>query len=217
MEEEMKTNPGTGEEAGGGGAAAGGDSGTLGKIREILGMGKEEKKENGAGEEKKTESQEGQSQTENKGKKDEPVKSYTQADLDAAVKHAREQLLNEQKEQKRREKLSPEERAEEDARAVRKQNDELTEKIRRMELEQKAAGLLEEKKLPAAFAEFLDFTSEEKMTSSLEKLGKQYQADLEAGIQARLKGSTPKGLGSAANLTDGIISAEISRRIRGGM
>ena len=126
-------------------------------------------------------------------------------------------MLNEQKEQKRREKLSPEERAEEDARAVRKQNDELTERIRRMELEQKAAGLLEEKKLPSAFAEFLDFTSEEKMTSSLEKLGKQYQADLEAGIQARLKGSTPKGLGSAANLTDGIISAEISRRIRGGM
>ncbi len=220
MEEEMKTNPGTGEDAGRAGAATGSDSGILGKIREILGMGKEEKnekKENGVGEEKRTESQEGQSQTENKGKKEEPAKSYTQADLDAAVKQAREQMLNEQKEQKRREKLSPEERAEEDARAVRKQNDELTERIRRMELEQKAAGLLEEKKLPSAFAEFLDFTSEEKMTSSLEKLGKQYQADLEAGIQARLKGSTPKGLGSAANLTDGIISAEISRRIRGGM
>ena len=44
MEEEMKTNPGTGEEAGGAGTAAGGDSGILGKIREILGMGKEEKK-----------------------------------------------------------------------------------------------------------------------------------------------------------------------------
>ena len=179
--------------------------------------GKEEKKENGADEGKRAESQDGQPQTEHKGKKEEPAKSYTQADLDAAVKQAREQLLNEQKEQKRREKLSPEERAQEDARAVRKQNDELTEKIRRMELEQKAAGLLEEKKLPSAFAEFLDFTSEETMASSLEKLGKQYQADLEAGIQARLKGSTPKGLGSAANLTDGIISAEISRRIRGGM
>ena len=104
MEEEMKTNPGTGEEAGGAGAAAGSDSGILGKIREILGMGKEEKnekKENGAGEGKKAESQEGQSQTENKGKKEEPAKSYTQADLDAAVKQAREQLLNEQKEQKR--------------------------------------------------------------------------------------------------------------------
>ena len=217
MEEERKTNPGTGEVAGGAGTAAGGDSGILGKIREILGMGKEEKKENGAGEGKRAESQDGQPQTEHKGKKEEPAKSYTQADLDAAVKQAREQLLNEQKEQKRREKLSPEERAQEDARAVRKQNDELTEKIRRMELEQKAAGLLEEKKLPSAFADFLDFTSEETMASSLEKLGKQYQADLEAGIQARLKGSTPKGLGSAANLTDGIISAEISRRIRGGM
>lgn len=217
MEEEMKTNSGTGEEAGGAGMAAGGDSGILGKIREILGMGKEEKKENGAGEGKRAESQDGQPQAEHKGKKEEPAKSYTQADLDAAVKQAREQLLNEQKEQKRREKLSPEERAQEEAKAVRKQNDELTEKIRRMELEQKAAGLLEEKKLPSAFAEFLDFTSEETMASSLEKLGKQYQADLEAGIQARLKGSTPKGLGSAANLTDGIISAEISRRIRGGM
>ena len=55
------------------------------------------------------------------------------------------------------------------------------------------------------------------MAASLEKIGSMYQESLEAGIKERLKGQTPKGLGSAANLTDGMISAEIAKRIRGGL
>lgn len=149
-----------------------------------------------------------------------PGKTYTQADLDAevakAVQAAKDEIAAAQAEEKRLAKLTPEQRAAEEQEAMKKQNEELAAKIKRMELEQKAAAGLAEKKLPSGLAAFLDYTDEEKMTESLEKLGAMYQADLEAGIKERLKGSTPKGLGSAANLTDGIVNAEIAKRIRGG-
>ena len=53
------------------------------------------------------------------------------------------------------------------------------------------------------------------MAASLEKIGAMYQEQLETGIKERLKGTTPKGLGGAASLTDGMISAEIFRQRAG--
>lgn len=98
---------------------------------------------------------------------------------------------------------------------MKKENAELTGKLKRMELEQKAAAKLAEKKLPVGLSEFLDYTDEARMAASLEKIGAMYQEQLETGIKERLKGTTPKGLGRAASLTDGMISAEIQKRIRG--
>ena len=63
----------------------------------------------------------------------------------------------------------------------------------------------------------VDYTDEARMAASLEKIGAMYQEQLETGIKERLKGTTPKGLGGAASLTDGMISAEIQKRIRGGL
>lgn len=148
-------------------------------------------------------------------------KTYTQADLDAAIQaavaEAAEKAKAQKEEQERLAKLTPEQRAEEEHEAVKKQNAELTDKLRRMELEQKAAAKLKENNLPSGLADFLDYTDETKMAASLEKIGKMYKEQLEAGIRDHLKGETPKGLGSAANLTDGMIGAEITKRIRGGM
>lgn len=198
------------------------DSGLLGKVRELLGLAKGEKldsepnkaEENpGAGTDKpKKEDAKDEKQSE----KQENVK-YNQADFEAAIKKAREDVMAEQEEEKRRAKLTPEEQASEEQAQMKRQNEELTGKIQRMELEQKAAQALIEKKLPTGLSGFLDYTDEVKMNASLEKLGKMYQADLEAGINERLKGKTPKGLGGAANLTDGLISSEIAKRIRGGL
>mgnify|MGYP003284366548 FL=1 len=100
---------------------------------------------------------------------------------------------------------------------MKKENAELTGKLKRMELEQKAAAKLAEKKLPVGLSEFLDYTDEARMAASLEKIGAMYQEQLETGIKERLKGTIPKGLGGAASLTDGMISAEIQKRIRGGL
>lgn len=192
------------------------------QIRRLLGLGpkKEEKPadpETKPPKEEKTAEPEGKKPEENKPEGKQTEKTYTQADLDAAVKAAKEELAAQQAEEKRLAKLTPEQRAAEEQEAMKKQNAELAAKIKRMELEQKAASKLAEKKLPSGLADFLDYTDEAKMTASLEKIGSMYQESLETGIKARLKGQTPKGLGSAASLTDGMISAEIARRIRGGL
>ncbi|EDP16267.1 hypothetical protein CLOBOL_03476, partial [Enterocloster bolteae ATCC BAA-613] len=134
-----------------------------------------------------------------------------------AVKEAKEAEEARRAEEKRLEKLSPQEREAEEREAIKKENAELTGKLKRMELEQKASAKLAEKKLPGGLSEFLDYTDEARMAASLEKIGAMYQEQLETGIKERLKGTTPKGLGGAASLTDGMISAEIQKRIRGGL
>lgn len=201
------------------------EGGLVSQLKKLLGVGEPEKE----GKEAKPAGEEAPPQGDGKPKTEKPPeggkekaagKTYTQADLDAeiarAVQAAKEETAAAQAEEKRLAKLTPEERAAEEQAAMKKQNEELAAKIKRMELEQKAAARLAEKKLPSGLASFLDYTDEAKMTESLDKLGAMYQADLEAGIKERLKGSTPKGLGSAANLTDGMINAEIAKRIRGG-
>lgn len=202
------------------------EGGLADQIRRLLGLGPKKEESSAVLEDKppKEEKQDGEKKAP-EGKKPEETdptgkqteKTYTQADLDEAVKAAKAELEAQQAEEKRQAKLTPEQRAAEEQEAVKKQNAELTAKIKRMELEQKAAARLAEKKLPSGLADFLDYADEEKMTASLDKIGSMYQESLEAGIKERLKGQTPKGLGSAANLTDGMISAEIAKRIRGGL
>ena len=194
------------------------DGGLLAKVKELLGLGKDETKdpESFKAVEKAVSASETKAEESKTAEKQENGK-YSQQDLEAAVKKAQDELLAQQEEEKRKAKLTPEEKAAEEKAQMKAQNEELTGKLKRMELEQKAAKALVEKKLPAGLSEFLDYSDEAKMTASLEKLGRMYQADLEAGISERLKGATPKGLGSADNLTDNLVSSEIAKRIRGGL
>lgn len=226
MAEETKTTMETGTSAAAqtaAGASQEPEAGILAKVRDLLGLGKDSKKEPEKQEEATPPAADGKkTETAKNSEKGEPQETkelgqYSKDDLEAAIKKAREDLLAEQEEEKRLEKLSPEEKAAEEQEKVKKQNEELSGRIKRMELEQKASKALTDKKLPSGFSDFLDYSDEAKMEASLEKLAKMYQESLEAGINERLKGSTPKGLGGAANLTDGIVNAEIAKRIRGGL
>lgn len=198
--------------------------GILEKIRGLVGVGKKEETDSkvpenqeGQKDQKDQEDQKNQEAQEKKPETGKKEKTYTQEELDAAIQAAKEAVAAQQKEQERLSKLTPQQREAEEQEAMKKQNAELTEKLKRIELEQKAAAMLSEKKLPAGLADFLDYADEAKMSASLEKIGAMYQEQLENGIKERLKGATPKGLGSAANLTDGMISTEIAKRIRGGL
>ena len=171
------------------------EGGLLDKIRSLLGGS--QKKEEGPGvqtpaKDGKTAGEKKEEGTDGKeaSREKQAEKTYTQAELAAEIDYAI---------------------------CVSKDNAELTGKLKRMELEQKAAAKLAEKKLPVGLSEFLDYTDEARMAASLEKIGAMYQEQLETGIKERLKGTTPKGLGGAASLTDGMISAEIQKRIRGGL
>ena len=143
-------------------------------------------------------------------------KTFTEADIEAAKEEARKQLLAEQEEEKRRAKLSPEEKEAEDKKKAEAHTKELEAKILKMELEKKAGDLLKEKRLPAGLLRLLNFESEDKLKESLDTVDKVYKEELQTGVNEKLKGKTPKGLGPSGNIGEELMTAEIRKRVRGG-
>lgn len=129
--------------------------------------------------------------------KGEPTKTAN-VDLDKAIAEAREQAIEEYKqqleEQKRKEKLSPEElKAEEDAKKEKRISD-LEHELMVRNCKDNAIKILDEKKLPVALASCLNYESEESAQKSLETLSKVFTECLEEELKNRLKGRTPTGL-----------------------
>lgn len=122
----------------------------------------------------------------------------TNVDLDKAIAEAREQAIEEYKqqleEQKRKEKLSPEElKAEEDAKKEKRISD-LEHELMVRNCKDNAIKTLDEKKLPVALASCLNYESEETAQKSLETVSKVFTECLEEELKNRLKGRTPTGL-----------------------
>lgn len=122
----------------------------------------------------------------------------TNVDLDKAIAEAREQAIEEYKqqleEQKRKEKLSPEElKAEEDAKKE-KRISELEHELMVRNCKDNAIKTLDEKNLPVALASCLNYENEESALKSLETLSKVFTECLEEELKNRLKGRTPTGL-----------------------
>lgn len=122
----------------------------------------------------------------------------TDVDLDKAIAEAREQAIEEYKqqleEQKRKEKLSPEElKAEEDAKKE-KRISELEHELMVRNCKDNAIKTLDEKNLPVALAGCLNYESEETAQKSLDTVSKVFTECLEEELKNRLKGRTPTGL-----------------------
>lgn len=122
----------------------------------------------------------------------------TDVDLDKAIAEAREQAIEEYKqqleEQKRKEKLSPEElKAEEDAKKE-KRISELEHELIVRNCKDNAIKTLDEKNLPVALAGCLNYESEETAQKSLDTVSKVFTECLEEELKNRLKGRTPTGL-----------------------
>lgn len=122
----------------------------------------------------------------------------TNVDLDKAIAEAREQAIEEYKqqleEQKRKEKLSPEElKAEEDAKKE-KRISELEHELMVRNCKDNAIKTLDEKNLPVALAGCLNYESEETAQKSLDTVSKVFTECLEEELKNRLKGRTPTGL-----------------------
>ena len=141
-------------------------------------------------------------------------KSFTQADIDAAVKAAEEKWKNELAEAERMKKLSPEERAAEEEKKKDAEIIDLRAKVLAAELRKKAALVLTEAKLPDGLLELLDYTSEERMKTGLNHLIPLYRASIEAGVKEKLRGKTPEGLGSAGG-GENLLRAQIAKNVRG--
>lgn len=141
-------------------------------------------------------------------------KSYTQADVDAAIEAAKQKWLDEAAEAERVGKLTPEEKAKEEQEKKDSEIASLRSQLLQKELRESAAKSLEADGFPAGLADVLDYSSRERMEETLKNTTKVFKDSLAAAIQSRLKGRTPEGLGGAAS-AENLLRDQIAKNIRG--
>ena len=162
-------------------------------------------KEDGAEPEKKEEKEVAEAAAE---------KSFTQADMDAAIEAAKQQWLDEAAEAERVKKLTPEEKAKEEQEKKDSEIASLRSQLLQKELRESATKALETDGFPVGLADVLDYSSKERMEETLKNTTEIFKSSLEAAIKSRLKGKTPEGLGGAAS-AENLLRDQIARNIRG--
>ena len=113
---------------------------------------------------------------------------------DEALKAEYEGALADAKKTWEKEAKEAAEKAETDpAKLAQKKVAELEAKLAAKELREAVAGMVTEKKLPAAFVDYLIGADEKESAARVEAFSKQYSADVAAAAKAMLPGGTPKG------------------------
>ena len=141
-------------------------------------------------------------------------KSFTQADMDAAIEAAKQQWLDEAAEAERVKKLTPEEKAKEEQEKKDSEIANLRSQLLQKELRESATKALETDGFPVGLADVLDYSSKERMEETLKNTTEIFKSSLEVAIKSRLKGKTPEGLGGAAS-AENLLRDQIARNIRG--
>ncbi|MCD7812129.1 MAG: DUF4355 domain-containing protein [Ruminococcus sp.] len=141
-------------------------------------------------------------------------KTFTQADIDAAVEAAKQQWLDETAEAERVKKLSPEEKAAEEQQKKDTEIASLRSQLLQKELRENATKLLEQDGFPVGLADVLDYSSKERMEETLKSTTSVFKESLGVAIKTRLKGRTPEGLGGAAS-SENLLKDQIAKNIRG--
>lgn len=141
-------------------------------------------------------------------------KSFTQADMDAAIEAAKQQWLDEAAEAERVKKLTPEEKAKEEQEKKDSEIASLRSQLLQKELRESATKALETDGFPVGLADVLDYSSKERMEETLKNTTEIFKNSLEVAIKSRLKGKTPEGLGGAAS-AENLLRDQIARNIRG--
>lgn len=171
----------------------------------------------GGGKDKETETKEEKADQGDKtetGK--ETGKTYSQADLDAALAKAQQDWETKAQEKAKLEKLSPEERSKAEAAAKDQEVSELKAQLLAKDLKETAVGSLNKDGFPVELADLLDYTSKENMEKSLTTVQDVFKNALASALKDKLRGKTPTGLGDAAN-AEGSLKDQIAQNIRGGL
>lgn len=146
--------------------------------------------------------------------KAEESKGFTQADVEAAIKAAKEKWQEEAAEEERVKKLTPEERAAEEQKQKDARITELEGQLLRKELREDAVKALEKEGFPVGLADTLDYSSKERMEETLKNTTEIFKESLAVAIKERLKGKTPEGLGRAAS-NENLLRDQIAKSVRG--
>lgn len=113
---------------------------------------------------------------------------------DEALKAEYEGALADAKKAWEKEAKEAAEKAETDpAKLAQKEVAELKAQLAAKELKEAVAGMAAEKKVPAAFVDYLIGADEKESAARVEAFSKQYSADVAAAAKAMLPGGTPKG------------------------
>lgn len=131
--------------------------------------------------------------------------TFTQADVDRIVNErlAKERTTTEKRVEEARteaEKLAKMDADQRTAHERQAREQALTQReaeITRRELRTQAAEQLAGKKLPTDLLEVLDFTDADKCAASMVAVEKAFRSSVQAEVEARLKGSTPKASGTS--------------------
>lgn len=141
-------------------------------------------------------------------------KTFTQADLEAAVEAAHQKWLDEAAEAERVKKLTPEQKAAEEQQKKDEEIASLRSQLLQKELKETAVRSLEAEGFPAGLAGMLDYSSRERMEETLKSATEIFKESLASAVQSRLKGKTPEGLGNAVS-ADSLLRAQIEKNIMG--
>lgn len=143
-------------------------------------------------------------------------KTYTEAELSAALDANKQHWEAQRQEEARLAKLPPDERAKAESEARDKKLADLEGKLLHRELKDTAVAQLAKDGYPAGLADVLIYTDKTSMEESLGNITAVFKSCLEAAINERLRGKTPEGLGRAAR-SENSMRDEIARNIRGGL
>ena len=172
-------------------------------MNELFGGGKDS---GAAGTEKKETSGEAANTSEEK--------SFTQADMDAAIEAAKQQWQAEAAEAERIKKLTPEEQAKEEQEKKDTEIASLRQQLLQKDLRENAVKALEKDGFPVGLADMLDYSSKERMEETLSSVTTAFKASIESAVNEKLRGKTPEGLGMAGTSMN-LFRDQIAKNIRG--
>lgn len=99
-------------------------------------------------------------------------------------------------------KMTAEQKAEHDAKQREEKIIAREKAVTLRELKAEAYATLAERELPKELAEVLDYTDADKCKASIDAMEKAFRAAVQAGVEERMKGTTPKkGTGKAGAMT----------------
>lgn len=145
----------------------------------------------------------------------EPVKAFTQTDIDNAIAEAQKKWKADADEALRLSKLSEEERQRAEFDKKVKQYEADKAELQRQRLQYETAKQLQNRHLPEEFAAQLTGADAEATLKNVTAFKTSFDAAVEQAVQQRLAGKTPKGGGSGANGKDGM-AAVIAAAVKQG-
>ncbi len=146
------------------------------------------------------------------------AKTYTEKDLEDALKLEKSKLIKELEEQKELEALPIKERAEAEQKLANSRIEELEKKLLKKDLKELATSTLTTENLPAELSQLLNYDSKENMLKSLDNTKNIFGKCLAKAVQDKLKGKTPQGLNNNASIkvAENSLKESIASNIRGG-